>query len=99
MDTKFKVEITPAFESDLRRFEHNLEAYPRKIARITAKIHKSLLLLHAMPLIYPVYLDVPKYRKIVIEDYLVLYTVDKRKNLVEVRRLLYSRMNIPDLIV
>lgn len=48
-----------------------------------------------MPEMYPVYPDVPAYRFIVVEDYLIFYKINKDDGVIEIRRLIYSRMDIP----
>jgi len=74
--------------------EH-LAEYPQMAARIFAKADKLLRNLEDMPEIYPVYQDVPTFRFIVVEDYLIFYKVNHRDRIVEVHRMLYGRMDIP----
>jgi toxin ParE1/3/4 len=73
-----------------------LEEYPQKAARIFAKLDKQLAGLKKMPEMYPLYEGFPSFRVITIEDYLVFYTVNKRSKAIEVHRLLYGGMDIPN---
>jgi plasmid stabilization system protein ParE len=69
--------------------------YPVKAARIFAKIDRALGNLRKMPEMYPVYQDVPAFRFITVEDYLVFYKVEKQNKIIEIHRLIYGRMDIP----
>jgi plasmid stabilization system protein ParE len=91
----YKIEYISTFYNDVAFIAEILSEYPQKAARIFQKIDKSLLNLIKMPEMYPVYHDVPSFRIIVIEDYLVFYKVKKRDKLVEIHRLFYGRMDIP----
>jgi plasmid stabilization system protein ParE len=48
-----------------------------------------------MPEMFPVYPDVPSFRFIVVEDYLVFYKVKHEDELVEIHRLICGRMDVP----
>ena len=92
---KYKIEYISTFHTDILAVAEFLVEYPKKAARIFAKTDQLLKPLGKMPEMYPIYPDVPSYRFIVVEDYLVLYKVKKQDKLVEVHRLIYGRMNIP----
>ena len=95
MAIQYRVEYISTFHTDVWHTAEVLTDYPIKAARIFAKIDQLLKPLETMPEMYPVYQDVPSFRFIVVEDYLVLYKVKKQEKLIEVHRLLYGRMNIP----
>jgi len=92
---KYRIEYISTFHADILSTIEFLAEYPQKAARIFAKTDKALQPLDEWPEMYPVYSDVPTYRYIVIEDYLVLYRVKHQDQLVEIHRLLYGRMDIP----
>jgi plasmid stabilization system protein ParE len=54
---------------------------------------RSLKNLEKMPGIYPIYRDMPSFRFIVVEEYLVFYKV-KQNGTVEVHRLIHGRMDL-----
>ena len=56
---------------------------------------KSISYLNEMPEMYPIYPDIPLFRFIVVEDYLVFYRFIEERNLIEIHRILYGRMDIP----
>ena len=91
---KYKVEYISTFYVDVLQAAHNLNEYPRKAKRIFAKIDKILSGLAKTPMIYPIYDSYPVFRKIVVEDYIVFYTVDTNIKCIEVHRLIYARMDI-----
>jgi len=93
---KYRQEYISTFYSDITQFVSDLQEYPEKAERILSKLDKILLRLVDMPEMYPVYDDVPTFRKIVVEDYLVFYVVDRNKKLIEVHRLLYGKMDVPE---
>jgi len=47
------------------------------------------------PELYPIYEDFPEFRRIVVEDYLVFYTINERTENIEVHRLVYGKMDVP----
>ena len=92
---KYSIEYISTFYADIRSVADRLSAYPSKASRIFSKIDKIIPPLAHMPEMYPVYPDVPAYRFIVVEDYLIFYKINKDDGVIEIRRLIYSRMDIP----
>ena len=95
MATQYRIEYISTFHADVLNIIDFLADYPSKATRVFAKIDKFLKPLEIMPEMYPIYQDVPAFRYIVVEDYLVLYKAKKQEKLIEVHRLLYGRMDIP----
>ena len=98
MAMKYKIEYISTFHADILLVNEILAEYTRKASRIFAKMDKAIANLQDMPEMYPRYPDAPSYHYIVVEDYLVFYKVKKQARLVEIRRLIYSRMDIPALM-
>ncbi|MCL2055712.1 MAG: type II toxin-antitoxin system RelE/ParE family toxin [Oscillospiraceae bacterium] len=92
----FKIEYISTFYCDVLSVTDFLAEYPNKAARIFAKADKSIGNLKNMPEMYPVYVDFPSFRYIVVEDYLIFYKFIKQSGIVEIHRLLYGRMDIPE---
>jgi len=92
----YKLEYISTFHYDVQAVADFLAEYPSKAARIFAKAEKSISNLKVMPEMYPIYMDVPSFRFIVVEDYLVFYKFIRECGLVEVHRLLHGRMDIPE---
>jgi len=90
-----KIEYISTFQSDVQTVADFLVEFPNKAARIFAKADKSISNLKEMPEMYPVYTDVPSFRFIVVEDYLVFYKFMQECEIIEIHRLLHGRMDIP----
>ena len=91
----YKIEYIASFYMDVQLVMEFLSEYPGKARRIFARTDKILRDLGEMPEMYPIYQEMPSFRFIVIEDYLVFYKVKKEEKLIEVHRLLYGRIDIP----
>ncbi|MCL2048662.1 MAG: type II toxin-antitoxin system RelE/ParE family toxin [Defluviitaleaceae bacterium] len=96
--TKYRLEYISTFHADIVAVSQFLDEYPTKAARLFAKIDRLVKALAEMPELYPIYADMPSYRFITVEDYLVFYNVNKQERVVELRRLLYGRMDIPSVL-
>ncbi|MCL2164241.1 MAG: type II toxin-antitoxin system RelE/ParE family toxin [Oscillospiraceae bacterium] len=92
----YKIEYISTFCSDVQSVVNFLIEYPSKAARIFAKADKSISNLEEMPEMYPIYMEAPAFRFIVVEDFLVFYKFIQDSGIVEVHRLLYGRMDIPE---
>ena len=90
----YKIEYISTFHFDVQSVADFLAEYPSKAARIFAKADKSISSLKELPEMYPVYTDMPSFRFIVVEDYLVFYKFIQESGVVEVHRLLYGGMDI-----
>ena len=95
MAMKYKIEYISTFHADVLSVVEFLAEYPSKASRIFEKIDKLIPTLEDMPEMYPSYPDVPSYRFIVVEDYLVFYKIKMQDRLVVIRRLVYGRMDMP----
>ena len=91
---KYRLEYLSTFHSDITEVASNLEEYPQMAKRIFEKIDKKLLYLVDSPELYPIYDDFPDFRRIVVEDYLVFYSINEAQKVIEIHRLIYGRMDI-----
>jgi len=87
---KYRVEYLSTFYADIVSFEKVLEEYPQMARRILQKMDTKLSYLCEHPLMYPIYEDFPNFRKIVIEDYLLFYSINEHTKVIEVHRLIYG---------
>jgi addiction module RelE/StbE family toxin len=90
----YKIEYISTFYYDVQSIISYLKDFPSKASRIFEKADKSIAYLEKMPEMYPIYLDMPSFRFIVIEDYLVFYKFIEDSSLVEIHRFLSGRMDI-----
>ncbi|MDR2903782.1 MAG: type II toxin-antitoxin system RelE/ParE family toxin [Clostridiales bacterium] len=91
---KYRLEYISTFHAEMPPIADYLAEYPRKAARIFAKIDKMLTSLEDMPELCPVYRYASAYRFFTVEDYLVLYKVKHQDSVVEVHHLFNGRMDI-----
>ena len=100
MDTKYKLKITPAASRDLENiYEYikNTLSASKAATNIVHEITKKLKSVTSFPYMYELSRDrmlcQKGYRKIVINNYIALYTVDENKKEVVITRIFYGSMN------
>ncbi len=92
---KYRIEYLSTFHADVLAVTAFLAEHPKKAARIFEKTDRIFAGLGEMPEMYPIYQDVPAFRFIVIEDYLLFYKVKKQNGIIEIHRLINGHMDIP----
>lgn len=90
---EYKVRLLPKANVDLVEIDANLADFPQKARRLFLALDKQLALLREMPQMYPVYEDVPAFRKMVVLDFLVFYTVDDAAREILIHRMRPGRMD------
>ncbi|MCL2386783.1 MAG: type II toxin-antitoxin system RelE/ParE family toxin [Defluviitaleaceae bacterium] len=91
---KYDIEYLPSADHDLEYMGNVLAEYPRMLARIFREMEDKLQLLREHPRMYPIYAHRRKYRKMVLEEYLLFYTIDDNRQMITVCRVLYGKMNM-----
>ena len=96
---KYEVIFLPAADQNLCDIDEYLsQFYPSTAANFFARLDKQILLLQDMPYIGAVYIPRPKYRRLIVGDYLVFYVVDENSNTVEIRRVLHGSQDVVQFI-
>jgi plasmid stabilization system protein ParE len=98
MVTPYEVEYLPTADNDLENIANVLSDFPEMLARIFKEMDEKLLLLRDHPRMYPVYQYRKKYRKMVLEEYLLFYTIDDAARKITVCRVIYEKMNLKKII-
>lgn len=99
MDTKFKLIFSRHFVEDLdNAFEYICKVLDSPLAakKLMSKIDKSILRTIETPFIYPLCpqpLNGFGLRKIVVDKYIVVYSVDEDKKTVNMLRMFYGKQN------
>ena len=93
INMKYKVKILPSLAQDINRISESLEGYPDKAKRLFKEMDEKLSQLEDMPRVWPVFHARPKYRKMLLEDHLLFYTVDDTSCEVKAYRILHYKMN------
>ena len=91
----YKVMFLPEADRDMDDIEGNLSQFYTSTARnFFDKMKKQLASLETMPYMYPAYEADPYFRRMVLGDYLLFYSVDEKRNLVIVHRIFHSKRDI-----
>jgi addiction module RelE/StbE family toxin len=98
--TRYNVVVLPSAVKDLDEiFKYLSMFYEATVRRMHEKIDEKISILEEFPFLYEEYQstisDVP-YRRIVIDDYLVFYTVSEAT--VEIHRILNAKRDVGNLI-
>ena len=93
MDMRYSIKYLPSVARDMERIAEALTRYPNKAKRLFSEIDKKLLKLEDMPFVWPVFQARPNYRRMVLEDHLLLYTVDEQEHVVKICCVLYGKMD------
>ena len=91
---KYEVWLLPIAGQDVLRISDVLSGYPGKARRLLGEIESKLRLLEYMPNMWPQYAPGPEYRRMDLEDYLLLYTVDDSRRMVKVCRVLHDKEDL-----
>ena len=96
----FKAKFLENAESDLSCIEDYLsQYYASSFREFFNKLKEKVLLLERMPYMCPVYEDDRFFRRMIINDYLLFYSVDEKRNLVIVHRIIHSKRDISSQIL
>ena len=68
--------------------------YASTARNFTSKLKKQVGQLRKLPLMYPIYEKDPLFRRMVIDDYLLFYSVDEKQKLVIIHRIFHSKRDI-----
>ncbi|GHV73206.1 hypothetical protein AGMMS49940_05080 [Spirochaetia bacterium] len=93
MEYEIKV-LAPAVADLDSIITYSSQFYPSTPKKFLDALEKVKLNLQDMPYMYPVYEKQPIYRKVVVLNYLVFYTVDDGKRLVNIHRILPGAWDI-----
>ncbi len=91
----WRVVFLPKAEQDLEDIEKYLaQFYTSTVRNFFTKLQKEVRLLADFPCFCPAYDDDPYFRQLVLNDYLLFYSVDEHRHLVIVHRLIHARRDI-----
>ena len=91
---KYNVVYLPIANRDIIRISEALSEYPGKAKRLFQELERKIALLGSLPYMWPEYQAKPEYRRMVLEDHLLFYSVDESEQKVRIYRVLYSKMDI-----
>ncbi|MCL2857917.1 MAG: type II toxin-antitoxin system RelE/ParE family toxin [Oscillospiraceae bacterium] len=90
---KYKVLYLPLARRDILGVSEALSAYQSRAKRLFGEMESKLRLLEFMPQMWPEYGPASEYRRMDLEGYLLLYTVDENRREARVCRVLSDRVD------
>jgi len=103
--TEYKIEITTKAKRDMREIHAYISSNlkePNVADRLLDKIETEILTLKSMPLRHAVERDVQlklkNLRKLIVNNYLIFYTVSEKTETVFIARILYARRDWMNLL-
>jgi plasmid stabilization system protein ParE len=96
----FSVVFMPVADRDMDDIEDYLsQFYASTPHNFFTKLKMQTTSLETMPYMYPAYDADPHFRRMVIDDYLLFYSVDEKRSLVVVHRIFHSKRDISNQIL
>ena len=91
----FSVVFMPEANRDMDDIEDYMSQFYASTARsFFIRLKRQTTSLETMPYMYPAYDADTYFRRMVIDDYLLFYSVDEKRNLVVIHRLFHSKRDI-----
>ena len=91
----YRVKFLPEADFDMDVIEEYLSQFYASTARdFFSKLKNQTTSLQTMPYMYPAYDADPYFRRMVVDDYLLFYSVDEKRNLVIIHRIFHSKRDI-----
>ena len=95
---KFQVTFHDKAGIDMDEIEKYLyQFYPSTARNFFKKMKKQVIQLEDMPYVYPAYEKDPYFRRMVLGEYLLFYSVNESRNLVIVHRIFHHSRDIKSL--
>jgi len=93
---KFTVSYSPHAKKDKIEIKSYLSKfYPTTPKRFTTALKKQVSNLKENPNMYPVYLENPEYRRMIVDNYIVLYKISETVKNIEIYRILRASWDLP----
>jgi plasmid stabilization system protein ParE len=91
----YRIVFLAGAESDMDNIEEYLsQFYASTVRNFFVQLKKQVLMLEDMPYMCPAYENDPYFRRMIINDYLLFYSVDEKRQLVLVHRIFHSSRDI-----
>jgi len=92
---KFKASFSPHAKEDKIEIKNYLSKfYSTTPKRFTTSLKKHVSNLKENPYMYPVYPEIPEYRRMVVDNYIVLYKIFDELKKVEISRILRASWDL-----
>jgi len=82
-------------ERDMGDIEAYLsQFYASTVRKFFVQLEKQVKTLETMPFMYPAYREDPFFRKMTVNDYMLFYSVDEKRQIVIIHRIFHSSRDI-----
>jgi len=96
----YRVVFMAEANRDMDEIEEYLsQFYASTVRNFFLRLENQLKTLESMPLMYPAYQEDPFFRKMIVNDHLLFYSVDDKRQLVIIHRIFHSSRDISRQIV
>jgi addiction module RelE/StbE family toxin len=93
---KYKANFTTLAKEDKNEIKIYLSGfYPDTPKRFTSLLKKHISGLKENPYTYPIYPENPDYRRMVVDNYIVLYKIIEESRKIEISRILRASWDLP----
>jgi addiction module RelE/StbE family toxin len=91
----FRVGFLPSADRDMDEIEEYLsQFYAGTVARFFRELEEQVTALAEMPYRCPAYEDDPFFRRMVVQDYLLFYSVDEARKQVVIHRVFHGKRSV-----
>jgi plasmid stabilization system protein ParE len=92
---KYRVTYLDEARQDMKDIAVYLsQFYPGTARNFASKLKKQVRGLKDMPYTYQAYEDDPYFRRMVVDDYLLFYSVDEERHLVDIHRIFHASRDV-----
>ena len=93
---KYQASFTPLAKEDKNEIKNYLsQFYPETPKRFTVALKKHISSLKENPYMYPLYSENPHYRRMVVDNYIVLYQIIEEVREIKISRILRASWDLP----
>ena len=69
--------------------------YPDTPKRFITALKKHIVNIKENPYMYPIYAEVPEFRRMIVDNYIVLYEIFEKDKKIEIARILRASWDLP----
>lgn len=98
---KYEIVFNVRFEIEFEQIINDIiDDYSDDYAdKISISLKEKVKLLKTQPKMYPIYIDIPLYRKFLVDDkFIVFYTVDDKNKIIELAHIIAAVRDITNLL-
>jgi plasmid stabilization system protein ParE len=93
----YRIKVLPLANLELDEIDHYLtDNYPCKAKQFFEALKRQREHLKSYPHMFQRYEDFPPYRIALVLDYIMFYIVDEKNKIIEIHRILWGGMDLPN---